>query len=222
MNIQEIYTKYKIMPSLQLHQYRVAGVAMYLCERVKMKIDTDNIIAACLLHDMGNIIKFKLELFPDFLQPEGYEYWDKIQTEFKEEYGSDEHVATMAISQEIFDAQNTPPHSSRVLELIEAIGFSNARENFEMNDFGRKIAAYADMRVEPHGVTNLEHRLLDGNKRFVIHKPGLNDEGFFKEMGSYLSKIEEQLFEDLEVTPDDITEKAVSSYFDTLKHIDIK
>ena len=57
MNIQEIYTKYKIMPSLQLHQYRVAGVAMYLCERVKMKIDTDNIIAACLLHDMGNIIK---------------------------------------------------------------------------------------------------------------------------------------------------------------------
>jgi len=61
------------MPSLQLHMFRVAGVASVICENFKQPelINQDDIVSACLLHDMGNIIKFNLSLFPQFLEPEG-------------------------------------------------------------------------------------------------------------------------------------------------------
>ena len=37
--ITEIYKEYKIMPNLQMHQYRVAAVAMQICESLNIKID---------------------------------------------------------------------------------------------------------------------------------------------------------------------------------------
>ena len=46
-----------------------------------------------LLHDLGNIVKFDLEKYPDFLGKEKprLEYWKKVQKEVREKYGSDDH-----------------------------------------------------------------------------------------------------------------------------------
>ncbi|CAN5229849.1 hypothetical protein BH09PAT2_BH09PAT2_02750 [soil metagenome] len=205
MTIQQIYEQYILMPTLQMHQYRVAGVAHMLCLHYDNKVDAVNIVAACLLHDMGNILKFKLEMFPDFLEPQGMDYWKKIKNEYHYKYGNDEHKATLEIAKEIFKkrnpAINEKLNTERTLELINAIGFSSAQYNFESIDISRKIAAYADMRMEPHGVTSLALRLKDGNKRFKIHKPGVGDEAFFNEMAEFLKKIEQQLFNGLEISP---------------------
>ena len=97
----------------------------------------------------------------------------------------------------------------RVLELVEAIGFSNARLNYESSDFGWKIAAYADMRVKPHGVASMKERLTDGRVRFNIQKPGQKDRVFFEEMAGYLEKIEDQIFSHMTLKPEDITEEMV-------------
>ena len=49
------------MPSLQLHMYRVTAVASRIVDNWKgQNLDKKEIIIACLLHDIGNIIKFKL------------------------------------------------------------------------------------------------------------------------------------------------------------------
>ncbi len=61
--ISEIYEEYKIMPNLREHQLRVAAVAAQICDNFNKPLNKKEIITACLLHDMGNIIKFKLELF---------------------------------------------------------------------------------------------------------------------------------------------------------------
>lgn len=220
------------MPSLQLHQYRVAAVSKALCIRHKVEEDTKNIIVACLLHDMGNIIKFKLELFPDFLEPEGLDYWQKVKQDFHTRYGNDEHEATIMITKEIFDSEypgyeipgqawNDRLKPERVIELIDAIGFSNAKYNFECNDIARKIAAYSDMRVEPYGVTSLEHRLEDGHKRFKLHKPHVETEDFFNEMAKYLKKIEQQLFSSIGIGPSDITENSVQVYIPSLRSFEL-
>lgn len=229
MTIQDIYTNYRITPSLQLHQLRVASVAKYLSDNIKQAQDQQiEIVLACLLHDMGNIIKFNMDLFPEFFEPEGRDYWKKVKQEFVNKYGSDEHVATMEIAQEVLqsachftlivaagDARPTKNtregtfDSRRVIELIDAIGFSEAKQNAEQADFGRKIAAYSDMRVEPHGVTSLDARLADGNKRFKLNKPGLSHHGFFAEMSGYLYTIEEQLFADVAFDPESITEQSI-------------
>jgi len=194
MTIQSIYSHYKIMPNLQMHQLRVAGVAHIIGKSmIDQDVDTENIVVACLLHDMGNIIKFKLDVFPEFVKPEGVDYWKKIQQEYFDRYGDDEHDATMHISKEIVETYAFPNNdTARIIELIEAIGFSNAKENYETADFGKKIAAYADMRVAPMQVTSLVGRLEDGRKRFS--KIQKYEQDAFENMSQYLKKIEDQIF----------------------------
>lgn len=219
MNIIEIYKKYKITPALQHHQLRVAGVASILCQEIPtISEDTSNIVTACLLHDMGNIIKFNMNLFPDFFEPEGVEYWQKVQQDFIRTYGNDEHEATITIVQEILEGHKA---KTRVIDLIDAIGFSNAKRNYESNDFGWKIAAYSDMRVEPYGVTTLEKRLEDGNKRFKLNKPGKSRHDFFLEMAEYLKKIEQQIFEHISAKPCTITEESVNVLIPEIRTIEI-
>ncbi|QQS43327.1 HD domain-containing protein [Candidatus Roizmanbacteria bacterium] len=207
MTIQEVYQRYRITPALQLHQYRVAAIASYLSDNIKaVNKQKKEIVMACLLHDMGNIIKFNMELFPEFFEPEGVEYWQQVKDDFIDKYGTDEHIATIEIAKEVLGDM---PERERILDLIDAIGFSNAKRNAESSDYGWKIAAYSDMRVEPQGVTTLESRLRDGNKRFKLNKPGISRHDFFVEMSEYLHRIQAQLFEKLSFTPQSITEDTV-------------
>ncbi|MDP4011467.1 MAG: HD domain-containing protein [Candidatus Roizmanbacteria bacterium] len=216
------------MPNLREHQLRVAGVAKIICDSLQeAEVDIDMIVIACLLHDMGNIIKFKLELFPEFLKPEGLDYWKEIQEEYVRKYGKDEHVATIKISEEILsqychsdppvggeesrkdpDTSDKPQYDKeRILELLHAIGFSNAKQNYETKDFGKKIAAYADMRVKPSGVTSMKERLDDGRNRFSRlqkHEPVV-----FEDMSNYLKKIEDQIFAMSTISPEDISAEKV-------------
>src|SRR3989344_3343249 len=101
MKITEIYKKYKIPKNLQEHQLKVAAVASTICNNFKQKIDKESVITAALLHDMGNIIKFDLGKFPEFLEPEGIEYWQIVQVEFRKKDGEYEHDATYKKAEEI-------------------------------------------------------------------------------------------------------------------------
>ena len=78
---REVYSEYKIMPTLQLHQLRVAAVARLVCDHLTHPINTRDVILACLFHDMGNIIKSNLNHFPEFCEPEGTAYWEKVKAE---------------------------------------------------------------------------------------------------------------------------------------------
>ncbi|OGK47992.1 hypothetical protein A3A93_04285 [Candidatus Roizmanbacteria bacterium RIFCSPLOWO2_01_FULL_38_12] len=214
MRIIDIYRRYMIMPNLQQHMFRVAAVGSVICDSISEKVDSDSIVAACLLHDMGNIIKFKLDLFPSFVEPQGIEYWQKVQNDFFEKYGREEHIATIKIAKEI-GVDDT------VMTLLESIGFLQAKENFETADFDKKIAAYSDMRVEPYGVVSLKERLRDGRKRTIVHKPNSTDFIHFTEMAKYLKKIETQIFEKTSISPDDVTDKKISIYLEKLRDFDI-
>src|SRR5436305_1624080 len=103
--ITEIYEKYKIMPNLQLHQLRVAAVAKKISDNLVTQVDKAAVVEACLLHDMGNIIKFNLSKspqFPSFLEPEGLKYWQAVKDDYLQKYQTeDEHQATLAIAKEI-------------------------------------------------------------------------------------------------------------------------
>jgi 5'-deoxynucleotidase YfbR-like HD superfamily hydrolase len=215
MDIQKIYTTYSIMPSLRTHMYRVAGVAYMICDHISEQVEKNNIITACLLHDMGNIIKFNLPLFPTFLKPEGIAYWQKIKDDYIQKYGNDEHHATLQIARELNVSQ-------RIIELIDNISFLHEKENYESKDFSQKIVAYADMRVEPFGVTSLKKRLADGRTRFNINKPGQGaDADIFDEMARYLEKIEEQIFEKCDIQAVDITQKRIQPLMKELKEFEI-
>src|SRR3989338_1473694 len=173
--ITDIYRDHKIMPNLQTHQLRVAMVAQMICDNMNIPVNKDNVISACLLHDMGNIIKFNLGYFPHFTELEGSKYWQKVQDEYITKYGEDEHKATLMIIKELGLSED-------ISKLVDCIAFFTADENAKGQDFNKKICAYADMPVNP-GVDEqfiFESSLREIEKQIFAHskiKPeDVNDE----------------------------------------------
>jgi hypothetical protein len=213
--ITSIYQKYQIMPSLQLHMLRVGSVASLICESFFEPLQYAEVQAATLLHDMGNILKFNLSLFPDFLEPEGLDYWQGIKTEFEQKYGKDEHQATLEIAREL-------NMNSRVIELIDSISFSLAQSNAQSNDFEKKICAYSDLRVTPFGVVSLAERLEEGRKRWKLNKGSdPYNQDLFDQMSPFLPQIEQQIFAHTPITADQITDEAVNDTINKLKEFDL-
>jgi len=82
-----------------------------------------------LLHDIGNIVKFKLERFPEFRQPEGIDYWKKIQKEFIKKYSKDDYETTYKIVKEIGVTQD-------IFGILRSMEFRKAPANIKDKSFG--------------------------------------------------------------------------------------
>jgi len=212
MTTRDIYHQYQIMPSLQRHMLWVAGVANSICENLRSPIDTENVLKACLLHDMGNILKFDLDRYPDFVQPEGKAYWHGVKNEFHSKYGPDVHDATLAIAREIQSSQ-------RVLELIEAVGFDQTTADFESGDLGKMICEYSDCRVTPLGVTSLEERLQDLELRYGSRYPLPADVAKRMAFREVAREMELRTFDQAKILPGDINNQQSDSYKEFLLNV---
>lgn len=215
MKIQKIYDKYKIMPQLQLHQLRVAGVASIICDDFQKTIDKDSVVTAALLHDMGNIVKFKLELFPEHLKPKGLNHWQKVKKEFIDEYGKDDHITSNKIAKEI-------GVNNKVLKIITAFGFREAKTTIKYTDFERKIAPYSDMRVGMNGIQVLDERIDGGIKRYSKSRRKSLDKVTLLDLKNIWELIEEQIFYHTDISPDEITDRGVMRLIPKLREYEIK
>lgn len=221
-NILEIYEHYKIMPSLAMHQLRVASVIYLIIqnfnEDISTQVDKNVAITSGLLHDMGNIIKFDLDRFPAFVEPQGKEYWEDVQKEYFEKYGRDEHKATQAILKELNVNQ-------KVIDIDEQMIFGLLCENKNKENWELKLLHYADMRTGPFGILSYEDRMEDARKRYA-NVP--NDELTRyreKERIQLLScgkDIERQIFEHCKIKPEDINDESVAPIIEKLKEYMIK
>ena len=207
-NIKEIYKEYNIMPMLALHQMRVAAAAEMICDSLDIPIDKKSIITACLLHDMGNIIKFKLDKFPKWNEPEGTDYWEKIKYDYILKYGNDEHIASIKIAEEI-------GVSSYIKDLINCVDSSSVEILKMENDFCKKICLYADNRVSPQGIVSAEAHSLDALERYKDHPHAFSEDkrNFFNEN---LFSIEDQIFSHSKIKPEDINDESVKEYLEKL------
>jgi 5'-deoxynucleotidase YfbR-like HD superfamily hydrolase len=209
-NILDIYSQYKIMPTLQKHQLRVAAAAKQICDAIVGPIDKEGVVDVCLAHDMGNIIKFDLTYFPDFVQPEGLEYWQVVKDEYIQKYGSEEHVATEMICKEIglSDIQT---------EYLEAIGFSRVKKALASDSLEKKICCYADQRVGPRGVLTVQERLIEGRKRYEGRKDKAMVSEQFEELAEALQKLEQEIFSHTSITPSDISDQSIAPIIKSFK-----
>jgi dGTP triphosphohydrolase len=200
---EEIYDAYRIMPGLREHQLRVAAVAKTLCENLTREVDERSVVLACLLHDMGNIIKSDLTVFPEFLEPEGLAHWQLVKNDFVLTYGDDEHHATVHIIREI----GLPP---AVLQLVESIAFSNLVTTRDTDSLEQKIVEYADLRVAPHGVLSMGARMEEAKARYASSRSDIpQNQEVFESLVSAAYEVEKQIFAEALIAPDDITEQSV-------------
>lgn len=208
MNILDVYKRYNILPMLQQHQLRVAGVAYTICTAQQLP-ETKEVVTACLLHDMGNILKFDMVHFLDAFEPEGVEYWAAEKARMQQIYGTDEHAATVAIAKEL-------GVSGLTLSIVDNIGFSHIPDLLEADNLPSMIGEYADMRVAPHGVVSLEERLEEARKRYATKIKQTNPEWHAKLMAS-VPALEARIFKGISVRPEDITAASVAPLLETLR-----
>jgi len=202
------------MPILQIHQLKVAAVAKIICDSIPNFDETREVVTTCLLHDMGNIIKFDLGYFPDSVEPEGLEYWEKVQNEYIQKYGRDEHHATQMIIAELLN-------SEKIMDYANQVGFSKLQETKKDKSLAKKICAYSDMRVGPHGVISIQERVADGRKRYEGRRDRAINFDTFSVVVDALKEVERQVCGVSNMKPGDITDDVADKIAEELKNFEI-
>ena len=191
--------------------YRVSAVAAQLFDARKEADPAlggkHDLVIACLLHDMGNIVKFDFDRLP---APDGRsDHWKAVQNEMIERYGRNEIAATHLILEELGVAsivapvlENTSDHEALILE--------------ESGTMLQKMACYADQRVSPKGIVSLVARLADMRKRY-----GHADDERTRALDAATVRIESALFEGLAIRPEDITDASVAPIIESLRSFEI-
>lgn len=211
--ITQIYDEYQTMPNLRLHQLHVAAVAKQLVHSTTIKVDGHSVITACLIHDIANIIKFELKRFPEFLEPQGFEYWEGVQKAFIDTYGPDEHRAHLKIAADMHMPQ-------AVVDLMKSIGFAKIPDVVKQGNLEEKICCYADQRVGPFGVITIEERLIEGRARYA-HRTDRNLSLNFDQIAADLRTLEQQVFDYSTMLSTDITNDSIESEIELLKQFTI-
>jgi hypothetical protein len=204
--ITEIYEQYKIMPQLAMHQFRVAAVAMQICKSLSADTNQNNLIASCLLHDMGNIIKSDFDLNHFSMNKEEISYWNGVKKEFIEKYGLDVSSATLAIASEIGVKED-------IIHLIEHNDFKYICDISESDSLEKKILKYSDLRVGLHGLLSLNERFMD-----IINRYSKLFDGDRKECAE---NIENEIFSHSNIKPEDINDESVAKIIEELKNFEI-
>jgi hypothetical protein len=207
-NIQAIYDKYRVPPNVQDHQRRAASVASLIIRDWKgPSLEMEDIVACLLLHDMGNILKFRFdEIGVEMLGKEAprAEYWKQVKEEFVEKYGTSVSGATRKILQEIGCNQI-------VIKLSQEMDFSNKGNIVNTDKWAGKICGYSDYRTGPFGIVTIEGRWEDLNKRYPAEAFGGMEKR--KELITQDFQMEKEIFQHLSIKPEDVNDATIKEYF---------
>ena len=209
-SIHQIYDRFKILPNLRLHMIRTAAVAELICDNWKgPKINKADVVAVCLIHDIGNIgkIDFDNDLNPDLMGDEitRLGYWRKVREEIISKYGMDDHKATMRMCGEL-------GINKRVKFLLDNKMFIRNDFTFESDDWELKICAYADQRVGPFGVISLKARFEDAKERYSNKQEHSLVHPKVESFVDCAFKIEKQILSNLSIIAGDMDDESVKPY----------
>lgn len=161
MLISQIYHKYQIPPNLQRHMLEVGAVVEFLANQLKGEsVNQPLLVEAALLHDLGNLVKFK-----DFISPEmklDESVWRKVQNELIEKYGKDAHQATILMVKEL-----GLKNEAEVLVALEQCDHRYI-STYGYPTLESRLLDYADMCVAPGGIVGFETRMADLVKRYQL------------------------------------------------------
>ena len=201
MKIKEIYSKFGITPNLAEHMITVACVGLFIKDHWKgPEIDWKKVKKTALLHDLGNIVRFDFDKYPQFLGPEisRIDYWKEVQAETIAKYGNDDHDATEKMLQELNVSKD-------IANVILEKSFGNSVQVAKGDNWYAKILSYCDNRVMPKGVVTLEEMILDTKER----APKYANRPDFEELCDSSREVEKQIQENLNNPVDQINKNSV-------------
>lgn len=161
MDAEEVYKHFGTPKGLQDHMLWVAGLVCTLRDHWSGEtVDWDSAIKAALLHDIGNVIKFDLDKFPQLLGNElpRIDFWRAEQKRLIAKYGGDDHEATDRMLDEL--SVRRP-----IREATQSKSFGNSKPTAASTNWLVKILFYCDLRVLPDGVGTLSERVAEFRDR---------------------------------------------------------
>lgn len=198
-NTKEIYTQFEIPINLQEHMYKVTAVAQLILENWKGEFKNKNeLLAACLLHDLGNIIKIAKSDGNPLNQKEDVKKITVNKEKILKKWSADPHIATLKMAERI----NAPKSIMHILKHRELRDVKNV---LKLDDDAITICLYADLRVSPAGIVSLTERFKDAKKRY----PNIKDWDVLQEDAK---KLESQLFKKIKIKPSQITNKTIKPF----------
>lgn len=198
MKARDIYQKFGIPENLQKHMLRVTRVGILITEGWKGEINKDLIIKAGLVHDLANMVKFKLDTVSELIEK---------QKEVITKYGSDDHTATEKMLREI-------GVSEEIIEVVQNKSFGNAIKVVSGDNWPLKILFYSDMRVIPTGVVDLETRLNDVVTRLEKYKNNPDKDKLIESAREIEKQIQEKTITELNEISDEEVGKGMESLLD--------
>jgi hypothetical protein len=194
MNALQIYDHFGTPPNLRIHMLTVAGLVRELQSHWNGPgLPWEDVIKAALLHDVGNVVKFDLDNFPELLGSEidRKEYWHGQQQKLLAKYGADDHAATDRMLDELGIAEV-------IRSVIQKKSFGNAKEIAASDDWLPKILLYCDLRVLPGRVGTLTERVDEFKRRLKKY----SEREDFPELVDACRKIEGNITLQLTNSPD--------------------
>lgn len=153
--ISQIYEQYQIMPQLATHMLRVAGVGKLITDSWEDRELAEKSVRACLVHDLGNLAKFKLG-------PQYQAEWGPRQEELWSKWGHDAHEATYGMLREL----GLGEYVEYLLAEAKLYEEEPSENDFVVTPKPALVVLYADLRVAITGVVSLEERIADLTKRY--------------------------------------------------------
>ncbi|MFO0703807.1 MAG: hypothetical protein U0525_03730 [Patescibacteria group bacterium] len=197
--------------------FRVAAIGYQIADSFdeNIRLDKESLIKVLLLHDMGNILKFNLEATRKLgVSDDEIEAIKITQQEYKLKYGTDDHIATEKIAEEI-------GVSEEVLKILKNMGSSKLEILTQLEFWEARIATYADNRVDPHGVVTLAKRWSDIAVRYKnINHPLSNPDVVENRMKSSFA-LEEVVQQKCKIDLQSINNSSTEEYISILQDIEI-
>lgn len=202
--IGRVYDRFRIMHNLRTHMFRVAAVGRMICDSWNgPAMDKDMVTAALLLHDLGNIVKFRLDtqesdrIIGAAGARDGTD-WLSVQRETVQRYGHDVRAATRRMAEEL----NV---DGRTVFLIDSMGSSS----LDSQDSELKVCSYSDARVGPYGVISVADRFDD-----LIRRYGDNPakSAFFAKIATEFPELERRIFSQTSIAPHKINDDSIAPY----------
>lgn len=207
-DINNIYDKFRIPNNLREHMFRVASVAKIIFDNWKgSEINKEDVLAVCLLHDLGNIVKFDFQNHGTKImgdEASKLNYWRKVKQEVISRYGIEDTEVTKKMTEEI-------GISDRLKFLLKHQSFLDNKNVLESNDFEIKICTYADYRVGPFGILSVRKRLDEFKKRYSERHINFDENKLNLTIKNAL-KIEEQIFNNVKIKPEDINNQIIKEF----------
>lgn len=203
MTIQDIYNHYTILPSLQQHMLRVGAFTISILNSIRksnISINEQSCISTALLHDLWNIVKFDMSLYPQLFEPKWLAYWTKRKNETLETYWFPADMATLAM----IDSLNLQPWTKQLVNTFLHNHFHNALHDWLPLEV--LIIHFADMNIWKEGYLHRRQRCKKLWKRHMRNK-------WYSQ--SKANKVVQEL-----MTACSTVEKKLLSYWRDAKHRD--